>query len=567
MKMLHISRTKSLRRGLGVLAVTALAATGCVDLEVENLAAPDRDRAMTNPSDVLAFIGGAFFPTFHNAMNTSLAVNLYPYASSEMTSSLNGTQDAQQARDLLEPRVEHNNGAHISQGVGPHGPRNYWAAIGRAANIPFDGLQVIEDGMVLTENGVDVTERARAFAKFMQGWSWGYAALIFDNVHVVPESVRLPGEPAALQQLILSTLVPYDEAIEAAVGALEAAIQIAQQNPGVVNFPSYSESFFWFGSASQISNDQFIRMANTLAARLLVLGARTPQDRAQVNWNRVLQFTANGVTEDFEMVLASNRTNNYILRIQNNTTGGTANGRWDYRTIGPSDQSGAYQAWMDTPVLDRQRFDIVTPDRRITGPTPTSNGSYTRYRADNNGFPIDRGSYFQSAYQWSRQALKLGLTGNQVGHNAGTLPLITADENNLLRAEALLRTGDVPGAVALINVSRTRPQTIGGTEYEGLPALTTAGVPEVGGVCVPRTDSGACGDLLTALRYERMIELAGMDMVRGYADSRGFGILADGSLLHWPVPGNVLELYGLQEYTYGGVGAPNTAVYAPATLP
>jgi len=567
MKKLHRYKLKSLRRSLGALAVMTIAGTGCVDLEVENLAAPDRDRAMTNPSDVLAFIGGAFYPTFHNAMNVSLAINLFPYASSEFTASLNGTQDAQQARDLLEPRVEHNNGAHISQGVGPHGPRNYWAAIGRAANIPYDGLQVIEDGMVLTESGVDVTERARAFAKFMQGWSWGYAALIFDQMHVVPESLRLPADPAGLQELNLSTLVPHSQGIEAAVGALEEAIQIAQQNPDVVHFPSYSESFLWFGSASQIPNAQFIRMANTLAARLLVLGARTPEERAQVDWNRVLQFTSNGLTEDFEMVRAPGRTSNYLLRSQNNTTGGTANGRWDYRTIGPSDQSGAYQEWIGTPVLERERFDIVTPDRRITGPTPTSDGAYTRYRADNNGFPIDRGSYFQSAYQWSRHAIKLGLTGNQVGHNAGAHPLITADENNLLRAEALLRTGDVPGAVALINVSRTRPQTIGGTEYEGLPALTTAGVPEVGGVCVPRTDSGACGDLLTALRYERMIELAGMDIVRGYADSRGFGILADGSLLDWPVPGNVLELYGLQEYTYGGVGAPNTAVYAPATLP
>jgi len=563
-------KTTTIRRAgqrASVLGMLLLTGTACVDLTVENLEAPDRERATSNANDVLALIGGAFFPTFHTAMQTSLAINLFPYASSEMTSSLNGTQDAQQARDLLEPRVEHNNSSQISQSVGPHGPRMFWAAIGRSANIPYEGLQIINDGMILREAGVDVTERARAFAKFMQGWSWGYAALVFDEVHVVPETLRLPDSQSELNQVVLSTLVGYDVAIQAAVDALQEAIQIAEMHPGIVHFPSLSESFFWFGSPVAISNDQFIRMANTLSARLLVLGPRTPEERAAVDWDRVLAFTEHGVTEDFEMQLAQNRQNTFVLRIQNNTAGGTANARWDYRTIGPADQSGAYQDWINSPVEERGRFNIVTPDRRITGATPTSAGSYTRYRADNNGFPIDRGAYFQSAYQWSRHALDLGLTGNAVGHNAGSHGMITADENNLLRAEALLRTGSVQAAVDLINVSRTREQVAGGVTYPGLPALTVSGVPEVGGQCVPRKDNGDCGDVFTALRYERMIELAGMDILRGYADSRGFGILADGSLLHWPVPGNVLELYGLQEYTYGGVGAPWTATYAPASLP
>ena len=57
------------------------------------------------------------------------------------------------------------------------------------------------------------------------------------------------------------------------------------------------------------------------------------------------------------------------------------------------------------------------------------------------------------------------------------------------------------------------------------------------------------------------------DAIRGYMDARGFGILVDGALLHFPVPGNALELYGLENYSYGGVGTPSTAVYRPATLP
>ena len=69
---------------------------------------------------------------------------------------------------------------------------------------------------------------------------------------------------------------------------------------------------------------------------------------------------------------------------------------------------------------------------------------------------------------------------------------------------------------------------------------------------------------MAALRYERMIELAGMDALRGYADSRGFGILPDGALLSFPVPGNILDLYGLPIYTYGGTGREGSAQYRPA---
>jgi len=548
-----------------VLGAILLINGACLDLGVENLAAPDRERAMQNPNDVLAFIGGAFYPTFHTAMQGTSATNHFPYASSEMTSSLNGAVDGQQMRELLEPRVSHNNDAQIQTGSGPHGPRNYWAAIGRAANIPFEGLQVIEDGMDLTENGEDVTQKARAFAKFMQGWAWGYTALIFDRVHIVPETQRLPENPSELNTLILNSLVPYNEAIEAAIGAMDAAILIAQQNPTEVAFLTpYPDNILWFGSPTPISNQKFIQMANTLKARFLVLSARTPQERASLDWNRVIQWTSNGLTDDFEFALTTARTNNYLQRIQNNTIGGAFNGRWDYRTIGPADQSGSYQAWIASSIPDRARFNIVTPDRRITGATSTSDGSYTRYRDDNNGFPLERGSFFQSAYQWSRQAIRLGLSGTAVGHNSGTHRLITADENNLLRAEALLRTGDLQGAADLINITRTRTQVAGGVEYPGLPPVTAAGVPTAAdGACVPRQDNGACGTLMTALRYERMLELAGIDIMRGYADSRGFGILAEGSLLEYPVPGNVLELYNLPPYSYGGVGQPNTATYSP----
>lgn len=557
-------------RGTGlILTALVVAASGCMDLQVDNLLNPDRERATGNPSDVEAFIGGAFHPPFFNAIHRiTQAVYLFPPAGSEFTATYTGGGTLLWYDELKEPRLPHDNGASLSIGNGPWGPRFFWADVTRANTVAYDGLQILDGGMVLQEGGVDRTPRARAFAKFMQGWTWGYLGLVFDRAHVVPETVDIPSDPAALMEVTLQTLVPSDSLLSAALRALDEAIVIARQHPNVVSFPSFSESPFWFGSPGQISNDLFIRAAHTLAARLLVLNARTPEERRQVDWARVLAYTENGLAEDFlREIFTGNRTSNLLLNLQRNTATATTNIRWDYRAIGPADQSGAYQAWIASPLEQRDRFDIVTPDRRITGPTPTSDGSYTRYRADDNGFEVDRGRYLFSAYQWSRHAIQNGYTGTTTGFDQGVHPLISADENTLLRAEAFLRTGNTAAAADLINVTRTRKQTIEGTEYDGLPPVTAAGVPEVNGVCVPRRDDGSCGTLLDALRYERTIELAGLDAIRGYMESRGWGTLVDGSLLHWPVPGNALELYGLDNYTYGGVGGQAAASYGPPANP
>ena len=68
----------------------------------------------------------------------------------------------------------------------------------------------------------------------------------------------------------------------AIVGVGVDAIEIARANPDVVSFPSVDQSALWFGSVGPVSNQHFIQLANTLAARLLVLNARTPAERAEL---------------------------------------------------------------------------------------------------------------------------------------------------------------------------------------------------------------------------------------------------------------------------------------------
>jgi len=552
---------------LGAVLLVLAGTAGCLDLDVPNLTSADRARAAGNPEDVEKFIGGAFYPTFWNALHDDQQTTVaWPIASSVFTATMATLTTNLFWEEIREPRGSHDNGVILSIGNGPQGPRDYWAWVNEAASIAYDGIRFLDGGIVITENDVDVSARARAYAKFMQGWTWGYGGMIFDQFHAVPADVELPADPQGVVDIAVEYLLDYDVVIEQAIDALEEAIALAEANPTIVQYPAFPESDFWFGAADPISNDKFKRMANTLAARLLVLSARTPQERANVDWARVLQYTANGLNAasgDYEFQLSGPRESQFMSRMINNSTG-SMNFRWDYRAIGPADQSGAYQAWIGGSTDSRDRFNIVTPDRRITGTTPTSNGSYTVYQSNDNGFTPERGKYLYSAYQWRRHQLEQGITNvNDDGDDVGEYGLITVDENNLLRAEALLRTGNAQGAADLINISRTRTQRIGNTVHPGLPPVTAAGVPNVGGVCVPRLDNGSCGGLYAALRYEIMIELAATDVVRDYAESRGWGTLPDGALVHWPVPGNALDLYGLPLYTYGGVGNPSTATYGP----
>ena len=79
-------------------------------------------------------------------------------------------------------------------------------------------------------------------------------------------------------------------------------------------------------------------------------------------------------------------------------------------------------------------------------------------------------------------------------------------------------------------------------------------MPTVNGQCVPRREDGTCGDLMDALRWERLIELVGLNPMRAWHDRRGFGELLVGTWVHLPVPARYLVGLGIPNYTFGGVG-------------
>jgi hypothetical protein len=501
------------RKSTAVIAL-AVAFGACQDLDVSNLNSPDESRAITSAEDIQSLIKSSFFSFFDG-----MEGDCYPswglgVAADEGTSSWGncGMQDISS-----EPRTPFpNTTAYGYRGV----VQTPWYDMYDIISSVNDGLRAINEGLEIGEGGED-NARAVAFGKFTQGLAHGFLALEFDRAFRYTEDMLLESTDFQLEE--------YGAIMDAAIEMFDAAIATAQSN-------SFTIPDDWMNGESY-SNTEFVRIINSHAARYIASVARTPAERAAVNWQEVINRIDAGITEDFGVTLDDQTWESLFKERYSNSTWF----RLDNNLLGPADQSGNYQAWLATPVADRQPFDIDTPDRRIMGDAVGTHGTDVYYRAPQN-FRADRGTYHFSRY-YHRRYEYVRLT--QLGFN----PMLTVSEMDLLKAEAYIRLGQPELAVPLINKTRVaRGQ---------LPPVTVDGVS--GADCVPRTATGACGDLWAALRYEKRLEGIAVAVGVAYFDARGWGILIEGTPYHLPIPAVELETLQMPAYTFGGVGGEGAA--------
>lgn len=317
-------------------------------------------------------------------------------------------------------------------------------------------------------------------------------------------------------------------------------------------------------------------VSHSFIARALAYSARTPAERAAVNWALVKQHILAGTTAPFGPRGFPNPLISFDYRqavtsapINNNAT---CNGfcthagefRVDLRLLGPADTSGAYQAWLQK--VSTAGFDSVapfivrTPDERIQGEletVPRQKPTFFKFTTVAPPTTIMdttlRGKYYLSNYWNSSRALNNHTQlprdgGGRNRRNTADLgaiqdAMLLPVEMRLLLAEAEYRLGNQGIAAAIVNETRV--------ENGGLPAVTAAGVPS-GTNCVPRRYDGSCGDLWDALLYEKRIETYGTGI--SFFDLRGWGCLLEGTPIQLPPPGRQLDLLGKTVYSYGGVG-------------
>lgn len=502
-------------RIFAVLGALAMGATACADLDVVNENDPEAERALAEPGDVESLIGGSFRTWWYSTRTYSgsgLALSVMGWEHSSSHGNRRMWISSRMPREKIP--------VHPSEPE-PMVIETPWYFPYRAIVSATDGIRAIKAGVEMPGGQ---NPRALAFGRFVQGIGHAHIALLFDRGFIMDETINIAEDPPQL--------VPYSQVMEAAIGYLDEAIELAEKNEFTI--PSA-----WINGLN-ISSADFAKILHSYKARFLAQVARTPAERAAVDWEKVILHASKGVTEVFAPKGDGAFWYSEILLYGNYPTWS----QMSYRHFGRGDVSGGYQKWMSDSWVDKRRFLMVTPDQRwpqgTTAEAQAANpGTYFSYTSA-QPFQVARGLYYPSFYRDHRYDDSYV---NITPAHTGLMPEILPAEMWALQAEGHIRRNRPDQAIEFIN--RTR------VANGGLPAVTAAGVPG-GDQCVPKKIDGTCGDLLEAMKWEKRNETRHTAYGAFYFDGRGWGDLDPGTALHWPIPGKELQVLQEDFYTFGG---------------
>lgn len=532
-------------------AAVLTAAAACSDpLEVRNVNSPDVERAYSTPAlieQLLATSVQQVFAATHAGsdavISQMMVMSLESYAS---VANFGMAQRAAIPRQGISN--ERNNAVEFGnfRDFRMHSQQARSAANGVAA---LDRL--IAGGGTLGSAGVDNTglnRRARAFGFFALGMSLGNLALVYDSAAIVTPATPTDEVPP---------LSGAKQVMEAALQMLDSSIAIAAAPASASGFPLPAA---WLAGA-QLSQADFVRLVRSFKARYRASVARTPAERAAVNWDAVIADASNGIQDDVILQLGSGWGVGFAGS-QMHVPGG-----WHQMSpmiYGMADTSRAYDAWLATPLAQRTPFLIKTPDKRFpqgetraaqqaaSPESPTYEGMpyiENREGQDTPGDPFGTSFYDFYRYQYIRTA-----------SGVGPFPFFTKAENDMLLAEGHIRKGNLAAAAALVDTYRARA---------GLPSvgsITSANQQIAGGnACVPRVPVGPsfattqCATLFEAMKWEKRMETAFSQYGAWFFDARGWGDLPENTAVEWPVPYQEMDARQKPYYNIGGAGNPGAA--------
>ena len=534
--------------GSGVLL--GLMACSGDSLNVANINNPDVARAYATPAGVEGVVGGLGVQ-LNNPQRATESVNTQAkiYGGENIASVANFGMAArsQIPRSLIANELGNDNQ------VGNLANFNSFSRVARTgANAVAAINRLATSGQTIGSPAQDA--RARAFAFYIIGQALGNLALAYDSAAIVTPATPTDEVPGLSAAANVAT---------AALQMLDSAIAVATSAAATNGANGFPLPTTWVSGVS-LTRDNFVRLSRSFKARLRAGVPRTPAGRAAVDWNAVIADATNGITATHEISLGG-------------TTGWTAAydfnqmyfvGGWHalpYFYFGMADVSGAYDAWLTQPVNSRRNFTVVTPDRRwpagatraaqqATAPSPvTPPGVYMRNRPTGEDIPLVGPG--DSQYDHRRYGVQYlaGAIGNYVD--------MSKTEMDMLAAEGYIRTGNLPAAIALVNVTRVR----NGLDPIGTVASATVPYSSNLATCVPRVPQApsftvtACGSLLEAMKYEKRMETAFTGYFIMFSDNRGWGDLVSGTPLEWPVP--YQEMQARQKPYYNGINRATTSTY------
>lgn len=502
------------------VCIIALTVVGCnTDMNVQNQNDPDMKRVLTD-DDYEGLLGGTFYE-FWAAWQKLRPSQSLAVAANELSSSW-GSFAMKDSRN--EPAIPWNNSINYSYSSQIETP---WYNSYRALNSINLVLKKLNSGFSFGTDaisGENKDNRARAFARFVQGLIYGQIALLFDKGFIIDEFTKLDGS--------VPSLYSYSEVNTVAINSFKKAIELSTE---IYTLPNS-----WINGITA-TNVDITRWSNHLIARYMVVNARNSQEREAVNWTDVKSYAEKGIRNEGDW-LAPEGDNNfwwdgykmystyYIwAKADNKLIGGSE----DYNTaiaMGADPTTGTYKGWLSLEPSNRRNFDLYSLDRRVTGDlnNPKSDGKYMIYE-DKQRFREARGTYSFSNYRSVRFQY-------HADNGTGPMPFAIKNEADMLIAEAELRAGNKQAAADMINISRV-------------------GIGEM-----PPVNGGMDDQKLwNALIYEKRMEGHFIYAGGAFADLRGWTDKDDEIIQwvenHWvqlPIPGKELEIILMENYSFGG---------------
>lgn len=374
-----------------------------------------------------------------------------------------------------------------------------WSGYYSSASSASDVIKAINNGVKYNNGGVDQTNSILASAYFLRGLSLGYLGLLFDKAIIIDENT----------DATKTELSNYKEVINAALVDLDKAIKLCNEN--TFELPSN------FINGYTLNNSNMAKIANSYSARFTVQGARTQQETDLIDWNKVKSFAEKGINEDFGP-LGDNGTFWWSnIFVESNTPNGfeESGARLDMRIVNLFDPSQPKFYPTTTPLPNPQ---ITTADKRITTDYQFVSQVY---------FRPERGKYHYSHYINIRYQTDPNFSD---GSDAKRMITFSKADNNLLLAEANARLNNLTIAIGIIN----------------------QGSRITRGNLAPLLITSTKSQILDAIFYERYIELYNTGLGNGFFDRRRTNQLQIGTFRHYPIPASILQVIGVELYTFGG---------------
>ena len=518
---------------LSVLAA-ALLLVGCdsglADLDVPNTNDPTRESALQSGEDIRSLLAGTTTETMQ------ATVSEWGPHMDLLADQITSTNAFRSFWDFAEePRLTLNNRPTYAT---PTAFTDPWSNFNSGQAGANQILRITDvEGNSITVGGSDVTAKMRASAYFLRGVARGHLGMIYDQAFLVSaETDPLEIDPGSLEP------TPYGQMIDAAVSDLEQAISIAENN-----------GFSWdLLLNNSYSNAQFQEIAHSFAAKFLLSKARTQQEAQNFSaqyLDRIISHANQGVGQGgaLESFTPTSTDGEYYH----------ANADWGTFVISgpagylPTDLKITHLMDPDYPV------EYPSASGEVLGPaeSPDPRAGYFSYTEAFGFLSAARNRSLFSNY-WR---LRTYAANSWFLRSGDPVMTITNSEVQYLKAEAHLLKGERGAAATALENS---PFGTVPTELEiQLPIIREA-ILESGPLTALAdlsadreiSSSNSMAEFVRALHYEYSVELDLMTTIgTQWFFMRRHGLLQEGTPLHYPVPGEELQVLRDDYYTFGGV--------------